>query len=273
MTAAAPGLARSRAIAAPGAVRAFERALFVYRRTWRGTLFLSFFSPILYLVAMGLGLGGYIDETAAAELPGGSYLAFLGPGLMAAQAMNVGTFESTYPLLGAIVWNRTFDAMLATPLRVRDLLAAHLLFVSFRTLITTVAFLGAMLLFGGIDSPGILLALPAAVLTGLAFAAPVAAFAATLKTDNGFASLFRFVITPLFIFSGTFFPVEQLPGALQPIAWLTPLYHGVELARGLALGTADPIGGLVHAAVLSGYAGVGAIAAGILLRRRLIDSR
>ena len=257
---------------APGAggLRALERALLIYRRIWRGTLFASFFSPILYLAAMGLGLAGYIDPAAAARLPGGSYLAFLGPGLIAAQAMQVATFECAYPLLGQIVWNRSFDAMLATPLRVRDLLFGHLAYVSFRVLIACCAFLVALLLFGGVPSATVLLTLPVAVLTGLAFAGPITAFSATQKTDSGFASIFRFVITPLFVFSGTFFPVEQLPAVLQPIAWLTPLYHGVALARGLALGTADPLGAVVHLAVLAAYAIVGTVAAGILLRRRLV---
>ena len=119
------------------------------------------------------------------------------------------------------------------------------------------------------ESPAIVLTIPAAILTGLAFATPIAAFSTTLKDGAEFNLLFRFGITPLFLFSGTFFPIEQLPPVLQPIAWLTPLYHGVALTRGLALGTLDPIAGAIHVGYLVALAVVGAILFDRLLRRRL----
>ncbi|MGH2393717.1 MAG: ABC transporter permease, partial [Candidatus Limnocylindria bacterium] len=114
-----------------------------------------------------------------------------------------------------------------------------------------------IVLFGAAVSSLIVLAIPVAVLTGLAFAAPIAAFSATQRTPDRFANIFRFLITPLFIFSGTFYPLESLPSFLQPLAWLTPLYHGVVLARGLSLGTigeAPTVGiALIHLAVLIGF--------------------
>ncbi|HEV8516713.1 MAG TPA: ABC transporter permease [Candidatus Limnocylindrales bacterium] len=270
MSAAAQAVTPLRRPPRLGAFHAFERSLYVYRRTWRGTVFISFLSPALYLAAMGLGIGGYVSASANAALPGGSYLAFLAPGLIAAQAMTVAAFECTYPVLGGILWNAQFLAMLSTPLRVRDIVAAHLCFLSFRVTLVTLAFLVIVVLFGAASSPWLVLSVAIAVLTGLAFGGPITAFAASQKTDSSFASLFRFGITPLFLFSGTFFPVEQLPAPLQPLAWLTPLFHGVALSRGLVLGSLDPFAGLLHLAVLAAYAVLGTIAAGLALRRRLI---
>jgi lipooligosaccharide transport system permease protein len=252
-------------------LRAFERTLIVYRRTWRGTLFISFLAPILYLAAIGLGLGSYINQGAGARLPGGSYLAFLAPGLVAAQAMNVAAFECAYPVLGQIIWNGSFNAMLATPMRVRDILAAHLGYVSFRVVLVTAAFLIVVALVGAAPSlPGAVALFGVSILTALAFGGPMVAYAATRKTDAGFAYMFRFVITPLYLFSGTFFPIDRLPEQLQPIAFVTPLYHGVDLARHAALGGGDAASAVGHVAVLLVYAGVGAALAGRNLHRRLI---
>ncbi len=251
------------------AVHVLERALSVYRRTWRGTLFLTFLSPILYLSAMGLGLGALVDRQGS-TLEGVPYLVFLAPGMLAAQAMNTATFECTFPVVSGIVWQKTYHGMLATPLRVRDILAGHLMFVALRLTMVAGVFLAVMYLFGAARSPMALLALPAAVLTGLAFAAPIVAFSATQKNDSGFSYLFRFGITPLFLFSGTFFPVERLPDYLEPIALATPLYHGVSLARDLSLGREQPLGIALNVAVLLAYLACGLVLAGSLLRRRLV---
>jgi lipooligosaccharide transport system permease protein len=122
---------------------------------------------------------------------------------------------------------------------------------------------------GAAASPLVVLAVPVAVLTAMAFAAPIMAFTATQTGDGGFNALFRFGITPLFLFSGTFFPIENLPPFLQPVAWITPLYHGVAAARSLSLGHIEPEGLAVHIAVLVAVAGAGLFAARITFRRRL----
>jgi lipooligosaccharide transport system permease protein len=126
-------------------------------------------------------------------------------------------------------------------------------------------------LFGAASSPLVVLAIPAAVLTGLAFAAPIAAFSATQKTPERFAAIFRFGITPLFLFSGTFFPLDSLPEAVRPLAWVTPLYHGSSLTRGLSLGTLldDPLLALIHVLVLVACVAVGAWAMIRTIERRL----
>lgn len=213
----------------------------VYRRTYRGTLVSSFLNPVLFLAAMGVALGSLVDKGAGASRLGGvAYLSFVAPGLLAAFAMQTAAGEATFPVMGGIKWLRTFHGMLATPLGVGDLITGIFLWMSFRISVVAGAYVLVMAAFGVVSAPvGALLAIPAAVLTGMAFAAPIAAFSATQDNDQGFALIFRMIVMPLFLFSGTFFPVSQLPGALQPVSRLTPLWHGVELCRGLVLGSID----------------------------------
>ncbi len=249
--------------------RAFAYWMTQYRRTWRGTAVSSVLEPLGFLAAMGIGLGTLVDSgTGSATLPGVSYLEFLAPGLLAATAMQTASFESTYPVMGAIKWQRQYHAMLATPLRVVDLLAGHLLFVAFRLVTTLTVFVAVMAGFGAIESPWAALALPVAVLTGMAYATVIFAFAARQDNDGGFAMLFRFGIVPMFLFSGTFFPVSQLPDWLEPVAWATPLWHGVELCRSLSLGTAHLVPALLHVAYLAAWT-----AAGFALARRCFAGR
>ena len=248
-----------------GIGRVFEHRFLSYRRTFRASIFSSFLTPLLFLTAMGVGLGGYVDASTQGALGGVPYLAFLAPGLLVATAMQAGSFESTFPIMGGLVWNRTFHAMYATPLSSRDIALGNLSWIAARLTLISTVLTGVIILFGAALSPLVVFAIPVAVLTGLAFGAPIAAFSATQRTPDRFAAIFRFVITPLFIFSGTFFPVEGLPPFLQPLAWLTPLYHGVVLARGLSLGTfgTNPTieVALVHLAILIGFIAVGTFAA------------
>jgi lipooligosaccharide transport system permease protein len=248
-----------------GVGRVFEHRFLSYKRTFRASIFSSFLTPLLFLTAMGVGLGGYVDASTQGALGGVPYLAFLAPGLLVATAMQAGSFESTFPIMGGLVWNRTFHAMYATPLTSRDIALGNLLWIAARLTLISTVFTAVIILFGAALSPLVVLAIPVAVLTGLAFGAPIAAFSATQRTPDRFAAIFRFVITPLFIFSGTFFPVEGLPPFLQPLAWLTPLYHGVVLARGLSLGTFGTSPtievALVHLAILIGFVAVGTFAA------------
>ena len=257
-----------------GAVHVLEHKLLNYRRTFRGSIFSSFLSPVLFLAAMGIGLGTYVDRSGSAGLSltqGVAYAAFLAPGLLAANAMQTATGESTYPIMAAIVWVRQFPAMLATPITVRHIVLGQLAYVVFRLALVALIFVAVAALLGAAVSPAILLAVPAAILTGLAFATPISAYAAWLKSDSYFNLLFRFVITPMFLFSGTFFPIEQLPDLVEPIAYLTPLYHGVALTRGLALGSIDAAGIAIHAAFLVAVVVVGGILFDRALRRRLVS--
>lgn len=216
--------------------RAFGYWLTNYRRVWRGTIISGVLTPVLFLLAMGVGLGTLVDGNAGG-VAGVEYLAFLAPGILAAQAMQTAVFESTFPVMAAIKWQRQYHAMLAAPLGVADVVVGHLAFVMMRVTITSTVFLAIAGAFGAFSSPWVILGLPVAVLTGLAFAAPVFGFAARQQNESGFSMLFRVVIMPMFLFSGTFFPVDQLPAALELVARVTPLWHAVELCRGLALET------------------------------------
>jgi len=266
-------------VASP-AVRVLEHELLVYRRVWRGSIFSSFLSPVLFLAAMGLGLGSLVDASAgagtstdaanAAALAGVSYLAFLAPGLLASTAMQTAASESTFPVMAGIVWVKSFHGMIATPIRPSDVVVGKLVYIGLRLLLVVGAFFAVTVLFGAITRPAAVLAVPAALLTGLAFAAPIAAYSATQRDATGFNSLFRFGVVPLFLFSGTFFPISQLPEILQVVAVLTPLWHGVDLCRSLALGTVEPVLALVHVAYLGTMTVLGIAAAFVTFRRRLV---
>lgn len=251
------------------AVREFRYWLTNYRRTWRGSIYTSFLSPVLYLGAMGLGLGKLVDAHGTARLGGVGYLAFLAPGLLAAAAMQSGIEESTYPVLGSVKWRRTYYAAAASPLRPADIFHGHLLFTIMRLAMNSAIFLVVMTAFGAITSPWVLAAVPVAVLTGLAFAAPIEAWAITVSKDTSFALVFRFGMIPLFLFSGTFFPVTQLPVWIRPLAYATPLWHGVALCRSLSLGTATLGGALVHVGYLTALAAVSIVVGNRTYRRRL----
>jgi lipooligosaccharide transport system permease protein len=233
--------------------RVFEHRFLSYRKTFRASIFTSFLSPVLFLTAMGIGLGAYVSPESSAALGGVPYLVFLAPGLLAATSMQVASLEATFPIMGGLVWGKTFHAMYATPISPRDIAVGNMAWMVARLTLICSIFTLVIVLFGAAQSPLIVLAIPAAVLTGMAFATPIAAFSATQKTPSKFAAIFRFGITPLFLFSGTFFPISSLPAALQTLAWLTPLFHGVALTRGLSLGTLfdDPVAALIHVMYLT----------------------
>jgi lipooligosaccharide transport system permease protein len=251
------------------AVRGFRYWLTNYRRTWRGSIYTSVLNPVLYLGAMGLGLGKLIDAHGTARLGGVGYLVFLAPGLLAAAAMQGGIEESTYPVLGSVKWRRTYYAAAASPLRPTDIFHGHLMFTAMRLAMNSAIFLAVMAAFGAIASPWAVAALPVAVLTGLAFAAPIEAWAITVTKDTSFALVFRFGMIPLFLFSGTFFPVTQLPSWIRPLAYVTPLWHGVALCRSLSLGSASLGGTLVHLGYLVALAAAGIAVGHRTYRRRL----
>lgn len=252
-----------------GALRVLEHNLIVYRRTWKGSIFQSFLGPVLFLTAMGFGLGSLISRGPSRTVEGLSYVAFLAPALLAATAMQTAFVETTFPIMARIQWERTYEGMLATPLRIFDVLAGEFGWLALRLGLGSVAFFLVMVLFGTVHSALGLVAVLVAVLTGLAFAAPILAWTATRRTTESFALIGRFLITPLFLLGGVFFPIHQLPQVVQGIAWLTPLAHGVALARSLSAGVLAP-SAAIHVAVLLIYAAVGIGAARITLQRRLV---
>jgi lipooligosaccharide transport system permease protein len=255
-----------------GLTHVLEHRAVQYRRTFRSSVFTSFLSPLLFLTAMGVGLGGYVDRSGGAALGGLTYLQFLAPGLLAATVMQSAAFEATFPIIGGLNWQRTFHAMYATPISARDIALGNLAWMAVRMAMISAVFTLIIVAFGAADSPLVVLGIPVAVLTGMAFAGPISAFSATQRNPNKFNVIFRFGITPLFLFSGTFFPIEQLPSYLQPIAWLSPLWHGVDLTRGLVLGTFDqhPVEMLAHLVILVVIVVVSTWATAVTIERRLV---
>jgi lipooligosaccharide transport system permease protein len=240
-----------------------------YTHTWRSSAYSKVCEPVFFLAAMGVGLGSLVNHRHSGELGGLSYLAFVGPGLVAASALQTAAFEATWPVLGSIKWHRTYHGMLAGPLSVGDLVTGQLAWVATSVALTSGAYLAAVAAFGAISSPMAILAFPAATLCGVAFAAPVVAFAATVENESGFSVLYRFIVVPLFLFSGTFFPISQLPRWMQFIAYVTPLWHGVSLTRDLALGRPQ-VADLGHVGYLLVLLALGVLAARRTFRRRLV---
>ena len=256
----------------PGALfaRAFVYWVTVYRRTWLGTAISSFLAPLLYLGALGFGLGTLVNRSAGG-IGGVPYLEFVAPGVLAATAMQTAAIEATYPVMGAIKWQRQYHAMLAAPLGAVDLVLGHAAFIIVRITLACAAFTLVAALLGAFASPLAIVGAAVAVLCGAAHTPVIMAFSARQEDDGNVNLLFRFGIIPMFLFAGTFFPVTQLPGWLQPIAWATPLWHGTSAVRQLALGQPHwpEIAGHVGYLVL--WIGVGLALAFRSYRSRLVS--
>jgi lipooligosaccharide transport system permease protein len=246
-------------VATPLAVRALEYHLLVYRRVWRGSIVTALLTPTLFLAAIGVGLGQLVDDGGSATglIARFGYTAFLAPGLLAATAMQVAGGEATWPVMGCFKWGGSYKAQAASPLAPFHIALGHQLYLWFRALLTSVLLFVVIVAFGAVESPWGVLAVPAAALTGAAFAGPVAAFAITRDRELSFSAIQRFVVVPMFLFAGTFFPIDQLPGWMQVVARLTPLWHGVELCRGLCLGIIGLTAALVHVGYLLAWAAAG----------------
>ncbi|MEO5838177.1 MAG: ABC transporter permease [Acidimicrobiales bacterium] len=256
-------------MATPMPLRIFEHQLVSYRRLWRGTLFVSFAQPVLFLLAFGVGIGSLVDDDVASSQRIGDvpYLAFVAPGLLAAACMVTAMVDATWPVMSAIKWSRQYHGMLASPLTSTDLVHGQVLWLLFRTTNTAVA-MGLVLSIPS-DTRGIGLvgSVGAGVLTGLAFGLPITAWTMSIERESHFTGLQRFVITPMYLFAGAMFPISQLPRPFRAIAYVTPLYHGVALSRGFALRTLDSAA-VVHVTVLVAF-----IVAGYLWARRTYPRR
>jgi len=244
--------------------------LAVYRRTWRNGVIISFVSPLLFLAGMGLGVGHLIGRSTG-PVEGMSYVSFIAPGLLAATTMQTAAFETTFPILGKIQWMRIYEAVLSTPLSVGDVLLGEVAWLALRLTLVATIFTAVMVALRISHSALVVLSIPVAVLTGLAFGLPIMAYAATQHRDSGFAALNRFIVLPLLLISGTFFPIERLPGSVGALVWATPLAHGVALARGLTVGQVRVAPAVAHLAVLVLYCGAGLLLARRTLTRRLVS--
>lgn len=251
------------------AFRFVESQALTYSRVWRASIFSNFLNPVLYLAAMGMGLGSLVDRGSPEGLGGLEYLVWLAPGLLAAAGMQSGAGEGSFPVMAGIKWIKIYHGVLNTPLGVADLVTGLLTWIALRLFMICGIFAGVLVLFDAADPARAVLAVLPAALTGLAFAAPMAAFASWIEDDTGLTMVFRFGIVPLFLFSGTFFPISQLPAALEGLAYATPLFHGVELTRAAALGIESALPVWQHVVYLLSLFGVGAYLAARNMRKRL----
>ncbi len=241
----------------------------VYRRVWRGTAITSIVNPVFYLGALGVGLGTLVNKSSGNSL-GVPYIDFVAPGMLAATAMTIAAGEASWPVIGSIKWTRQYFAMLATPIGTRDIVLGHQLWMTARVASTSAVYLAVIAAFGGVNSPLGILALPAAVLLGAAFTTPFAAYAATRESDAAFVPVNRFIVVPMFLFSGTFFPVSRLPLPLEWLAYATPLWHGVELCRMFTLGDVNALRALGHMGYLLLFVVIGFVFAQRTYAARLL---
>jgi lipooligosaccharide transport system permease protein len=230
-------------------MRVVEREARVYRTLWRGSIFSTFVIPPMFLVAMGRGLGGLVDD-ANRTVDGLSYLHFVAPGLLAGMAMQNAAPNAMWNVVAGTKWVRFFHGVVATPISAADVYGGFVVWAAVRAAIGAIGFVAIGALVGAVPSPWAVLAVPAAVLCATAFTAPLAAFAATQTSDLAFPVIIRLVVMPLFLFSGTFFPVDQLPHWLRPAVGFSPLWHGVELCRAFTTGRIDWGAAGVHTFVL-----------------------
>jgi len=239
-----PGLA----VGSRRSLRLIERNLYVYKHGWM-ILFSGFFEPLFYLLGIGFGLGALIGTIPG---PGGqeiSYQLFVAPALLASAAMNGAITESTFNFFFKLNYNKTFTSILATPLSPGDIAVGELGWALIRGGLYAIGFMGVMLVLGLFVSPWVILAVPAALLVGFAFGAVGMAATSFMKTWQDF-DLIQLVVLPMFLFSGTFYPIDAYPPALELFVRITPLYQGVDLIRSLTVGAISPIL-LVHVAYLA----------------------
>lgn len=252
-----------------GAWFRLEAAWTWYRRYWRSTLYSTGLQPLLFLLALGLGFGSQVK--AGAGTGGLPYLNYIAPTLLVSSSIQLAVGESSYPVLSGFKWQKDYLAVTATPITPGQLLGGHFLWVVLRLLLAGAGYALIALAFGAWLNAGVVLVVLVGVFTGLACAAPVTALAAnTYDEGNRFTALFRFVVMPMTLFSGTFFPITQIPLALRWLAWISPLWHGNELARGVTLGGLGLLPAFGHLAFLSAVLAVGAVLARRYFYRRLV---
>jgi Nod factor-specific ABC transporter NodJ protein len=251
------------------ALHAFRYWLKLYSRTWRGTIVISVVNPLLFLLGVGVGIGHLVNEGHPAALGGVSYSDFFAPGLLAAAMMQTAFIEGGGRVAQAASPTGSYRAAATTPMEPEEILTGHMLFIGFRLVTSSAAFIVVMELFGVVSGWWAFAVWPAALLTGLAFAAPLAAWTVTVRQYNRINSLFRFVFMPMYMFSGTFFALSQLPHVIRLLASVLPLTQGVELCRSLSLGHPSVAGVAARTAYLLLFVVGGLLLARVNFRRRL----
>ena len=256
-------------MAVPLSLRVAEAEARFYRRTWRGSVVSSFLTPILYLLAMGVGLGSLVDANLPEGVDNVPYLTFLAPGLLVATAMQTGAAEGAWKVMAGIKWRETWKARLASPIGVPSLVLGHMVWSAIRVLMVSVIFAIVMAAFRVAPLLQSFIAVVPAFLVGVAMVAATTSFTVRLRSEAGLPMFFRFVVIPMFLFSGVFFPITNLPGWLQPVALVTPMFHGVELARSIVVGVTPTIAAWVSVTYLGAWVVVGTVLAIAPIRKKL----
>lgn len=215
------------------AFRVWQRNFTVYTKLYKSSIAVNFIEPVLYLAALGLGLGAFVQQ-----INGVPYIKFIAPGIIASSAMFAVIYECTYGTYVRMTYQKTFDAILATPVNLDDLIAGELMWGATKSLLYGTTIILVISLFGLVDSPLILLVVPLLFVAGLIFAEISVMFTAVIPGIDSYNYFYTLLMTPMFLFSGIFFPLDNLPPVVAKIAFFTPLYHLVNICRAFASG--DP---------------------------------
>ena len=215
-----------------------ERNLYIYRRGWL-VIFSGFFEPLFYLLSIGIGIGGIVREVPGPDGTPIPYALFVAPALLATASMNGAIAESTFNVFFKLNYQKTYDAVLATPLGPGDVALGEIGWAVIRSSLYAIGFVVVIAVLGLAKSPWVVLTIPAATLLAFGFAAVGMAATTFMRTWQDF-DLIQLVVLPLFLFSGTFYPITAYPPALQLFVQLTPLYQGVHIIRSLTIGALDP---------------------------------
>lgn len=218
------------------AFRVWQRHFKVFTKLYRSSIALNFVEPVLYLLALGFGLGAFVKE-----IHGIPYMNFVAPGIIASSSMFAATYECTYGTYVRMVYQRTFDAILATPVNLDDLVAGELMWAATKSTLYGAIIIIVISLFGLVDSPLVVLIIPVLFMSGLLFAEISMIAAATVPAIESFNYFYTLLMTPMFLFSGIFFPLDSLPPMVLKIAFFTPLYHLVNVCRGFSSGAVAPV--------------------------------
>ncbi len=265
-------IGRVRIPSARGAFRVWQRNATIFRKYWKTILLPNLFEPLLYLAALGLGLGAFIREGG---MNGLTYTQYIAPGLLASNAMFAASFESTFNTFIRLKIGRIYDAIVATPVNAEDIVAGEYLWAGTRSTLYGTAFLVVLTVLGLvsnaplISSPWALLIPPVLLVVGIMFSVMGTLFTSLISSIDFYAYYFTLVVTPLFLFSGIFFPIEDFPSPVPEIAWFTPLYHAVNVCRALATGPSPDV--LVDVAWILIFTGALALLPIRFMRKRLIS--
>jgi lipooligosaccharide transport system permease protein len=213
------------------AFRVWQRNFTVYTKLYKSSIALNFVEPALYLVALGFGLGAFVKE-----INGVPYINFIAPGIIASSSMFAAVYECTYGTYVRMIFQKTFDAILATPVNLDDLVAGELIWGATKSMLYGTIIMIVISLFGLVDSPALILAIPVLFLSGLIFAEVSLIAVATVPGIDTFNYFYTLLMTPMFLFSGIFFPIDNLPPVVARIAFFTPLYHLVNICRSFSSG-------------------------------------